>query len=125
LRLRLLLAVVCACTLVACSARDSRVAEAPPTTAAPIATGDYPVLGHAADFSWIAGRVERDLSCTYLRFGSAKHAPWGGRVVVIVSNASIDALQAGDTVVLKGTLERLAFGTCGSPAYLVSSIEEH
>lgn len=116
---------MCTCALVACSSLGKHDTVAAPTTALPVATGDYPMLGHAADYSWISGRVERDLSCTYVRFGSAKNSPWGGRMVIVARGDGLDLLAAGDTVVLKGTLERLAFGSCGSPAYLVSSIEEH
>lgn len=91
----------------------------------PVATGDYPALGHAADFSWISGRIERDLSCTYLRFGSPKDAPWGGRILIVAPPGSGDPFQPGDNVVLKGSITRLAFGTCGAPAFMVSGIEEH
>ena len=69
------------------------------------------MLGHAADFSWIAGRLERSLSCTYLRFGSPKHAPWGGRIALGATPDQVGRLPDGDTVVVKGDLKPLAYGT--------------
>ena len=81
--------------------------------------------GHAADFSWVSGRIERDLSCTYLLFGNRRRSPWGGRVVLAVPAAQSSALRNGDAVVVKGELSQLAYGSCGTPSYVVESIEEH
>jgi len=123
-RLGLLCALVTATMLCACSAsgRHDAAAQISPL---PIATGDYPALGHAPDFSWIAGRLESDLACRYVRFGAAARAPWGGRIAIVAPAGIADLLQSGDTVVLHGNITPLAFGRCGAPAYLVSSVEEH
>ena len=83
------------------------------------------MLGHAADYSWIAGRVERDLRCTYLRFGSPANTSWSGRIALIGSVDQLAQLQSGDTVVVKGSLLALGDGGCSSRSYLVASIEEH
>jgi hypothetical protein len=107
--------------LAACSSMHKTIATPPPM---PVATGNYPMYGHAADFSWLAGRVERDLQCTYLQFGNPAKEQWGGRIVLDAPDLTSD-LQSGDTIVVRGELSRLAYGRCGSPSYLVSSIEEH
>lgn len=125
MRLRPLVILLAALVIGACSPLARKSAQYVSPIPLPIATGDYPTLGHAADFSWIAGRLERSLSCTYLRFGSAKHAPWFGRVALDLSSDQITELSGGDTVVVRGDLLRLAYGTCGSPSYLVRTIEEH
>jgi hypothetical protein len=119
-----LVALLAACALGACSsARDGAATQTPMPL--PITTGDYPMLGHAADFSWIAGRIERDLSCTYLQFGSARTEPWAGRIVLAGSPDRIAALQTGDTVVIKGALVRLLGNPCGPFAFEISVVEEH
>ena len=83
------------------------------------------MYGHAADFSWLAGSVKRDLSCTYLRFADRGRAPWGGQIALEVSPEQMEELQGGDTVIIKGSLLGLAYGACGAPTYVVSGIEEH
>jgi len=125
LRLRPLVALLAMLAIGACSSLVKHAAQELAATPLPIATGDYPMLGHAADFSWIAGRLEHSLSCTYLRFGSPKHAPWGGRIALGAAPDQVGQLPDGDTVVVKGDLTPLAYGTCGSPSYLMRSIEEH
>jgi hypothetical protein len=117
--------VIAACAIAACSSPDKHNASDATQMPLPVATGDYPMLGHAADFSWIAGRVERDLSCTYLRFGSARAATWSGRIALVATSDQLAQLQAGDTLIIKGSLVPLSDGTCGPPSYVVSSIEEH
>jgi hypothetical protein len=91
----------------------------------PVATGAYPTYGHAADFSWLAGRLQRGFSCTYLVFGPSARTPWAGRIPVVASPLQDDSLSDGDTVVLRGRLEPLSYGACGAPSYVVSRIEEH
>lgn len=108
--------------LTACT-RERAGNDAPPPLA--VATGDYPMYGHAADFSWLSGRVERGVACTYLRFGDRHAGPWGGQIPLDASPGQLSTLRDGDTVVIKGELLRLAYGTCGAPSYAVSTIEEH
>ena len=81
--------------------------------------------GYAADFSWITGKVQRDLSCVYLNFGDSKESLWGGRIALSAPPDQMAMLREGDTIVAKGNLTQLGYGTCGSPSYLVSTIEEH
>ena len=83
------------------------------------------MYGYAVDFSWIAGRVQRDLSCFYLNFGDGRRSFWGGRIALSASAGQLETLRDGDTIIAKGQLTRLGYGLCGSPSYLVSSIEEH
>jgi hypothetical protein len=121
-RLAAVLAIV-VLTACSCAAHDSAPSASP--SPLPVATGDYPTYGHAADFSWIAGRVERSLTCAYLRFSDRGRGAWGGYIALSGSDQQMGALQAGDTIVIKGELLRLAYGTCGSPSYAIVSIEEH
>jgi hypothetical protein len=128
LRLLIVLVTTCAivaCAITACSSPGKRNARDALQVPLPVATGDYPMLGHAADFSWIAGRVERNLSCTYLRFGSARTTAWSGRIALVATFDQLAQLQTGDTLIIKGSLVPLSDGTCGPPSYVVSSIEEH
>ena len=83
------------------------------------------MYGYAADFSWMAGKVQRDLLCFYLNFGDRGHSLWGGRIALSASVDQMGMLRDGDTIVAKGELMRLSYGSCGSPSYVVSSIEEH
>jgi hypothetical protein len=83
------------------------------------------MYGYAADFSWIAGKVQRDISCLYLDFGDGKRSLWGGRIALNASADQMEILRDGDTIVAKGELTRLGYGSCGSPSYVISSIEEH
>lgn len=73
----------------------------------------------------MAGRVERNLSCIYLRFSDRRRAAWGGSVAVIAPAGYANEFGDGDMIVVKGTLVRLSDGACGSPSYLVVSLEEH
>jgi hypothetical protein len=123
LRLRVVVAALALAALASCSPHGPGSSATP--SPLPIATGDYPMQGHAPDFSWISGRIERDLSCTYLLFGDRRRTPWGGRVVLAASADQSLALRSGDAVVVKGELTRLAYGSCGAPSYVVDSIEEH
>ncbi len=122
MRLRAVAATLALVTLVSCSPRGSSGTATP--SPFPIATGDYPMAGHAADFSWIAGTLVRDLSCTYLVFGE-RRSLWGGHIALSVSSDELGELHSGDTVIVKGELIKLAYGSCGSPSYRVDSIEEH
>jgi hypothetical protein len=108
--------------LTACSRERAATGSQPPLS---IATGDYPMYGHAADFSWLAGRVEQHVACTYLRFGEPHAGPLGGQIALEATPEQLQQLRDGDTVVIKGGLLRLAYGTCGAPSYAVSTIEEH
>ncbi len=81
--------------------------------------------GHAADYSWIAGTIDRDLACVYIDFGERRHSPWAGRLVLAATPDQEQQLQQGDAVVIKGELSRLAYGSCGAPSYRIASIEEH
>lgn len=91
----------------------------------PVATGDYPMYGHAADFSWLAGRIERSLACTYVRFGDHRRDQWDGHIALDASPEQLDELKNDDMIVIKGELVRLGDGVCGSPSFIVSTIEEH
>jgi hypothetical protein len=122
LRLSWLAAVLLALALTACARERTRNEVASPLS---VATGDYPMYGHAADYSWLSGRVERDVACTYLHFGDRHGGSWGGQIALEASPEQLRALHDGDTVVIKGELLRLAYGACGTPSYAVSSIEEH
>ena len=118
-----MLVVVVFLGLAACSSHRPALLAGP--FPVPVATGDYPAHGHAADFSWIAGQVERDLSCIYLDFGDRRRTPWGGRIALDATGEQMSVLRSGDMVVIKGELTRLAYGSCGSPSFVVSTIEEH
>jgi hypothetical protein len=111
--------------LSACAHGSARLALNPSPSPLPIATGDYPVYGHATDFSWIAGRVEHSIDCTYLVFDPARRGPWAGRLPVVDIAGLTQGLPSGDTVVVKGDFDRLGAGLCGSPAYAVRVVEEH
>lgn len=90
-----------------------------------VATGAYPMHGHAADFAWIAGTVERDLRCVYLDVSGSGRSGSDTRIALAVTSDQAAQLQAGDTVVIKGELSQLAYGACGPPSYRIASIEEH
>jgi hypothetical protein len=81
--------------------------------------------GNAADYTWIAGTVERDLRCVYLDVSGSGRQGFGGRIALAVTADQQMQLQEGDSVVIKGELSRLAYGACGAPSYRVASIEEH
>ena len=123
-------AVVLALAPSGCTRGGSRDVGSPSTATAPplpIATGDFPIYGHSADFSWLAGRIARSLrsgDCTYVVFSSRPGAPWGGRLALVASPASLAAFPEGDLVVVRGDLDALAYGGCG-PAYRVALLQEH
>lgn len=81
--------------------------------------------GHAADYAWIAGTVQRDLRCVYLDVSGSRRSGALDRIALAVTAGQEAQLQQGDTVILKGELSRLSYGSCGAPSYVVSSIEEH
>jgi hypothetical protein len=121
--LRLALVAVCfSLALASCASRRAPIDAA--QSPLPVATGDYPMRGHAPDYSWIAGTVDRDLSCIYLEYGAARRAP-DARVVLAVTPEQAPQLRQGDAIVVKGELTALAYGTCGQPSYRIVSIEEH
>lgn len=122
MRLRLV-AAAASLVLYACSAHNPQGAGTP--SPLPVATGAYPMHGHAADFTWIAGTVERDLRCIYLDVSGSARSGFASRIALAATLEQAAQLQAGDTVVIKGELSRLAYGACGAPSYRVSSIEEH
>ena len=81
--------------------------------------------GHAPDYAWIAGTVEKDLRCVYLDVAGSQRSISADRIALTITPDQEAQLQQGDTVVIKGELSRLAYGACGAPSYLLSSIEEH
>ena len=125
MNVRLAFAALALATLISCSPATRGAIGRMTPTPLPVATGDYPMYGYAADFSWIAGKVQRDLTCAYLNFGDGKRTLWGGRIALSASTDQMGMLRDGDTIVAKGELTRLAYGSCGSPSYVVSSLEEH
>ena len=122
---RLAFAALALAALASCTPSTRGAAAHVSPTPLPVATGDYPMYGYAADFSWIAGKVQRDLTCSYLNFGDGRGTFWGGRIALSASTDQMGMLRDGDTIVAKGQLTRLAYGSCGSPSYVISSIEEH
>lgn len=122
---RLAFAALVLASLASCSPATRSVAGHVSPTPLPVATGDYPMYGYAADFSWITGKVQRNLSCVYLNFADGKESLWGGRIALSASTDQMAMLRDGDTIVAKGNLTQLSYGSCGSPSYVISSIEEH
>jgi hypothetical protein len=124
----LALFLICfACT--GCTHRSSAQNPLSPTTPVPlpVATGDYPAYGHAADYSWVAGRLMRSLKgggCTYVVFSLRPGAPWGGRLALAPGDDRLAALRDGDMVVALGDFDPLP-GGCGSVAYRAKSVQEH
>ncbi|MDQ6779777.1 MAG: hypothetical protein M3Z37_01305 [Candidatus Eremiobacteraeota bacterium] len=119
-----MLVLACALGANACSHRRAATALPSPSPL-PVATGAYPVFGHAADYSWLAGRLEHSLSCAYLVFEDSRRAPWGGRLPLIDRDGRLQTIASGDAVVVKGDLDRIGDGSCGTPAYVVRTVEEH
>lgn len=115
---------MCLLQLGACTHRTAPGALVSPSPL-PVATGDYPVFGHAADFGWVAGRLEHSLACSYIVFDHTRHAPWGGRLALIDGANLTQPLPSGDTLIVKGDIARIGDGACGAPAYLVRAVEEH
>ena len=114
--------------LAACSGSNGRAQNSPPPTPRlPVVTGSYPVYGHAADYSWLAGRIERSLRgglCTYVSFSRRPAPSLAGRFA-LVGAADLVAYPDGDMVVVFGDIDRLPDGNCGSAAYRVARIQEH
>jgi hypothetical protein len=125
LKLRLVILVLAVVAFASCSPLTRAATGHASPSPLPIATGDFPMYGHAADFSWMAGKVHRDPACLYLDFGNARQALWGGHIALNASTEQTNALRDGDTIVVKGELTLLAYGACGAPSYVVSAIEEH
>ena len=121
----MLAACVVTIQLAACAHGGARLAALATPSPLPVATGDYPAFGHAPDFSWIAGRLEHSIACTYIVFDHTRRAPWGGRLPLIDAASLTQPLPSGDTVIVKGDFDRLGAGVCGTPAYAVRLVEEH
>jgi hypothetical protein len=116
----------CACVVPACS-HDATRSAASPSPTLPITTGDYPAYGHAADFSWISGQLQRSTpagQCTYIVFATRPGAPWGGRIALAPSSRD-GAFPDGDMVVVTGELVSSPLGVCGHPSMSVTTIAEH
>lgn len=110
--------------LFGCAQETPRAAPTP--SPLPVATGAYPHAGHARDFSWLAGKVERPLDsghCLYVAFADKPGAPWGGRLPLDGDVALLARLTAGESVVVSGALERGLVGRCGEPAYRADRVE--
>jgi hypothetical protein len=123
-----LVAIALASLCCGCShSNDGAGAGAGSSPTLPVTSGDYPAFGHAADFSWIAGRLIRSSpagQCTYVVFSSGRGGLWGGRIAL--ANASkADAFPDGDMVVVEGRLDANEPGICGQPSMILRSIEEH
>jgi len=89
-------------------------------------TGAYPRFGHAADFSWIAGRLAPRLNgCTYLIFSAATPARPSERIAVIAPPETLARFGGGDMIVAHGRLTSAPQGDCGSPAYDAAAIGLH
>jgi hypothetical protein len=94
----------------------------------PITVGNYPAYGHAADFSWIAGRLIRSSpagQCAYVIFSTGLGAPWGGRIALASQDKVIEPFPNGDMVVVTGGLDSKGYGGCGDPTMAVKTIREH
>jgi len=114
---------VCGCARAASDANP----QAAPSPTLPIATGHYPAYGHAADYSWIAGRIVRSVpagQCTYVVYSTHTGDAWGGRIA-LSSSSAVDRYPDGDMVVVSGTLDSGALSPCGHPIERVATIEEH
>jgi hypothetical protein len=119
-----LAAFACAC---AHGGTGTDAAPAPSATL-PIVVGDYPAFGHAPDFSWIAGRIERSSpagQCTYVQYSTHRGEPWGGRIALDAASSDVALFPTGDMVVVTGSLDDRALSACGEPALAVRTIAEH
>jgi hypothetical protein len=118
-------AALCAALLSA--ACDRSAPEPVAATARPaVITGAYPRFGHAADFSWIAGRLAQRLNCcTYLVFNAASPTRPSGRIAVIAPPDVLARFAGGDMVVARGRLTSTPQGECGSPAFDAEAIGLH
>lgn len=89
-------------------------------------TGAFPRYGHAADFSWIAGRLAQRLNgCTYLVYSAAARTRPSGRIALVAPADVLARFPGGDMVVAFGRLTSTPQGECGSPAFVAAAIEEH
>lgn len=120
------LSLVFATWIPACSrSTPAKISLTPSPPPLPVATGDFPTYGHAPDFSWLAGRIEHGLACTYIIFGAGKSASWGGRLPLEDPQGLSSSLAQGDFIIAHGELDRLGYGNCGAPSYAVRFILEH
>jgi hypothetical protein len=112
---------------VGCGPRG-KIAPAPTPTPAPVATGDYPDYGYAPDLSWLAGRFGvalRSDMCAYVVIATHAGAPWGGKFALRAAPGMLDGVQAGDMVVVHGSVAKTKPDACGARYFEVSSIERH
>ena len=115
-------------TVAAGCSRHAAPTPASSTAPAPITTGDFPAYGHAADFSWVAGRYTRSLQfgdCAFIVFSSTPDAPWGGKIALEARADVLAGFSDGDMIVVHGDFDRNPHGRCGPAAYVVRRIEEH
>jgi len=128
------LVLITALALAACSRAASGVGTQPaPSPTLPIATGRYPAYGAAADFTWIAGRLEQSWlqrsspggECTYIVYSTRRDAPWGGRISLYGDVDEISKFPDGDMVVVTAGTMTTSSGPCGGPGVVVKTIAEH
>jgi hypothetical protein len=124
---RLVLAGAALCAASLCTACGHRAPEPGASPERPaVVTGAYPRYGHAADFSWIAGRLAQRLNgCTYLVFGTATRTRPSGRITLVAPPDVLARFPGGDMVVAFGRLTSSPQGECGTPAFAADAIEEH
>jgi len=89
--------------------------------------GTYSSPGHAPDYSWIRGRLERSHiggGAWIIRYSSlSQEDPYGGAVVLQGVDPTQFGLRPGDEVVAYGAIvENTAFPYLPNPGYRVSSI---
>ncbi|HZV78508.1 MAG TPA: hypothetical protein VFF60_02725 [Candidatus Binatus sp.] len=117
-------ALTCAALLAftGCARGTGRALASPP----PLVTGAYPQYGHAADFSWVAGRfAPRPDGCIYLEFDQHRGEPWDGRIVLNAPPEMFSTFSGGDMLVAFGRLSKAPRGECGAASLDVSQIGEH
>ncbi|HEY6358517.1 MAG TPA: hypothetical protein VIX35_09755 [Vicinamibacterales bacterium] len=124
---RLVLAGAAFCAASLCAACGHHSSEPLKSPSRPLAvTGAYPRYGHAADFSWIAGRLAQRLNgCSYLVYDAAARTRPSRRIALVASPDALAAFPGGDMVVAFGRLTSAPQGECGSPAFAADAIEEH
>jgi len=126
--LRIAALCIALCAAACARANTSTDAQPSPTPTLPITSGDYPAYGHAPDFTWVAGRVIRSSpagQCTFVSFSTRRGEPWGGRIALVDPSNTVARFPTDDLVVVTGTLDNRAPSTCGEPALVVRTIEEH
>jgi|SRR5271166_346050 len=118
-------AALCAASLcAACGQRAPQPVASPQRPA--VVTGAYPRYGHAADFSWIAGRLAQRLNgCTYLVYSAATRDRPSSRIALAASPDTLARFAGGDMVVAFGRVTSAPQGQCGAPAFAADAIEEH